>query len=76
MKFSQIVNNLNKIMFIMTSHFHNDAFNFFEFLSTLASYSAAKIKLYLKTRIFLFTSSFSFQNLKTESKNLFSFRFY
>jgi len=42
----------------MTSHFHTGAlFHFFEFLSTLVPYSAAKINFYLKTRICLFPTS-------------------
>jgi len=35
---------------IMTSYFHNGTlFHFFEFLTTLAQYSATKINLYTKT---------------------------
>jgi len=48
----------------MTSYFHNgDLFHFFEFLTTLARYSG----------IYLFLTSITFQNLKTELKNLNSF---
>jgi len=40
---------------IMTSYFHNGAlFHFFEFLTTLVRYSAARIYFYTKTEIYVF----------------------
>jgi len=50
----------------MMSYLHNGAFiSYFELLSTLAPYRAAKINLYSKNRIYI-SYCISFQNLQIE----------
>jgi len=61
---------------IMTSHFYNGVQKcFFEILSTLVHYSSSGIDL-RKIGFNSFLNSFSFQNPKTELRNLSSLRRY
>jgi len=54
----------------MTSYFHSrTAFNFFEFLSTLARSTGSGFHLHIKTGNHVKHLSITFQNLKTKLKN-------